>query len=476
MNMAIRLLAASRTIIIWLSFAFAPPVWASEQSGIGIVQTTDTFPIGRSSGLPMKRFYISVPELRSDPGGRRIELPVVIFNGAPAEDSAPVVLLSGGPGTDGLSAARYPGAYPWVGKRDFVIFGQRGTHYAKPALMCPQYPKVLRQGGALSSQVDAVISCRDALEADGIDLAAYNSAESARDIEDLRLALGADKLILYGGSYGTRLALAYARQFPENVEAMVLDSPLPFSADYDNELPASVENVLRAIAMRCAEQNECGSEFPDLWANFAGAIERLEGASEQGFELSGSQVALSLVPGTAADIAKVPEWMAALAAGDYTPFVSDSAPIQPSNFAWGMRLSVWCSETGADTSGTTDAPFAGIRAPTFDQQLCDAWDVPKRPRSELIDPSGDYPLLVLAGEYDAITPPEWGARLLSRHTSARVISIPAGLHGVTTNWGGTGCAMSIAAAFVAAPEEFLEKKVTPECVSAEPYPEFSLDR
>lgn len=476
MKIGTHLLAAPRTIALSLGLALAAPILASEQTRVGVVQAGDTFPIPQSTNLPMERFYISVPELRSDPIGTRIELPVVVFNAALAKDKAPVVMLSGGPGTDGLTAARFPGAYPWVGERDFVVFGQRGTHYAKPALMCPQFPQALRQGGPLSSQVEAVISCRDSLKADGVNLAAYNSAESARDIEDLRLALGAQKLILYGGSYGTRLALAYARQFPDNVEALVLDSPLPFSADFDNELPANIENVLRAIASKCAEQNECASRFPDLWADFEGAIERLERESDQGSEPNAAQVALTIAPGSAADIANVPQLMAAAVAGDYAPFASDAGPIRPSNFAWGMRLSVWCSETGGDAARSTGAPFAGIRAPTFDQQLCEAWDVPQRPQAELNDPSGDYPVLVLAGEYDVITPPEWGTRLLSGHTNLQVITVPAGLHAVTTNWGGTGCAMSVAAAFVAAPVEFLASGITPECVEAESYPDFSLDR
>ncbi|MEL7197930.1 MAG: alpha/beta fold hydrolase [Pseudomonadota bacterium] len=476
MKIRIEISSVSMAILTILGLALAAPLLASGHQGVGVVQATDTFPIDQSTRFPMERFYLSVPELRSDPTGRRIELPVVVFNASSAKDSSPVVKLSGGPGTDGLSTARFPGAYPWVGERDFVVFGQRGTHHARPALMCPQFPDALRAGLPLSAQVEAVTSCRNALEAEGVNLAAYNSAESARDIEDLRLALGADRLILYGGSYGTRLALAYARQFPENVEALVLDSPLPFSADYDNELATNVENVLRAIADRCAKQSDCASRFPDLWTGFVAAIERLERADGQSEGPTASQVAFTIAPGSAADIAIAPRLMDAAVAGDVAPFVSEPGPIRPSNFAWGMRLSVWCSETGSEPSRLTDQPFAGIRAPTFDPQLCDAWGVPQRPQEELIDPSGNYPMLIFAGEYDVTTPPEWGARLLPEHPNAQVITIPAGFHGVTTNWGGTGCAMSIAAAFIASPEDFGEKPGTLECIGREPYPEFSLDR
>ncbi len=455
------------------SSVWASPVHASEPRMVEVDQDADRFPIAHLSALPMKRFFISVPELRSDRDGRRIELPIITFNAPSATDKAPLVMLSGGPGTEGLSAARYPGAYPWVGARDFVVFGQRGTHHARPALMCPQYPEVLRQAGPLAAQVEAVLACREALEADGINLAAYNTAESARDIEDIRRALGADRLILYGLSYGTRLALAYARQFPENVEALILDSALPFSADFDNELADNVENALRAIADRCAAQSPCASAFPDLWAGFAGAIERLVHTNEQGSAAIAARVALGIAPESTADIAKVPALMAAAAAGDSTLFAADPAPNEPSDFAWGMRLSVWCSETGRRASTPTDEPFAGIRAPTFDRQLCEAWGVPERPQEELQDPSGDYPLLVLAGEYDVLTPPEWGTRLLLGHANARAITIPSGLHGVTTHWDGTGCAMSVANAFIAAPEAFLERDDVSGCVGVEPYPDFT---
>ncbi|NQZ48482.1 MAG: hypothetical protein HRT63_13270, partial [Erythrobacter sp.] len=76
------------------------PSLASEPHSIGVVQPSDAFPIDQSDRLPMERFYLSVPELRSVPNGRRIELPVIVFGAPSADDRAPVVMLSGGPGTD----------------------------------------------------------------------------------------------------------------------------------------------------------------------------------------------------------------------------------------------------------------------------------------------------------------------------------------------------------------------------------------
>ena len=57
-------------------------------------------------------------------------------------------------------------------------------------------------------------ACHDRLESQGVDLSAYNSAEIAADVEDLRLALGVERWNLYGWSYGTRIALTFPRTEP----------------------------------------------------------------------------------------------------------------------------------------------------------------------------------------------------------------------------------------------------------------------
>ena len=58
----------------------------------------------------------------------------------------------------------------------------------------------------------------------GVDLAAYNSAENAADLADLRTALGIDGWNLYGVSYGSNLAMSELRDHPEGIRSVVLDS------------------------------------------------------------------------------------------------------------------------------------------------------------------------------------------------------------------------------------------------------------
>ena len=55
----------------------------------------------------------------------------------------------------------------------------------------------------------------------------YSTADHAEDLDAVRQSLGFDKIALYGVSYGTKLAMAYALAHPDHVERLLLDSVLP---------------------------------------------------------------------------------------------------------------------------------------------------------------------------------------------------------------------------------------------------------
>ena len=216
------------------------------------------FPVEVPVAFQSTTGYLVVLEDRSRPYRPTLRLPVAVLRPrAGAEGASPVLYLSGGPGTSALGAAAYPGAYPWTADRPFVVFGQRGTRYAEPALDCPEVAEARarsardREGG-VDRQVVATAACRARLEAGGVDLAAYSTVASAADVEDLRRVLGVERRTLYGVSYGTRLALAVLRDAPGTVRAAVLDSVLPPQVRYDDEnarnLDASIGLVLRDCA------------------------------------------------------------------------------------------------------------------------------------------------------------------------------------------------------------------------------------
>ena len=141
-----------------------------------------------------------VPENRSMPNGRMIRMPFAILksvNPNPAPD--PVVFVSsGGPGGSSLDALSAYANSAYLQERDFIFVEQRGNKYAEPALECPEvqmamfanFSTVDPQKSRLPAKWKQQANCRDRLLAQGVDLTAYNSVESAADLEDLRLLLG----------------------------------------------------------------------------------------------------------------------------------------------------------------------------------------------------------------------------------------------------------------------------------------------
>ncbi len=186
---------------------------------------------------------LTVPENRTEPmrKGNRVVLPVVIIK-ASANDPAPdpLVLLSGGPGDGGIDSFLASGLteYPLAelsANRDVLLLDQRGTGDAEPALSCPEvynaFHAVFETTGPIAEEIkvghDAYAACINRLRGEGVDVNMYNNYQSAKDLRDLRRALGIAQWNVYGQSYGTMLALELMRQEPWRLRSAMLDSSLP---------------------------------------------------------------------------------------------------------------------------------------------------------------------------------------------------------------------------------------------------------
>jgi pimeloyl-ACP methyl ester carboxylesterase len=142
---------------------------------------------------------------------------------APIEGlSSAVIPLAGGPGQAAipLTEAFLELLGPIAATRDVIVFDQRGTGLSH-ALSC-RAPR--RRGRVKPTLAQSVLRCADGL---GAGRAFYTTPESVADIEAIRRAGGYEKLVLYGTSYGTKVAEQYAQAYPEHVETLVLDSVVP---------------------------------------------------------------------------------------------------------------------------------------------------------------------------------------------------------------------------------------------------------
>ena len=146
---------------------------------------------------------LRVPENRGKPDSRTIALKFVRFKSTAAKPGSPIVYLAGGPGGSGIGAAsgsRFPLFLALREFGDVLAFDQRGTGASEPDMRCGSDQMIplgepldrVKAGAVLAGAVKA---CADRLRASGVDVDAYNSRSSAADLNDLRKALGADKLV-----------------------------------------------------------------------------------------------------------------------------------------------------------------------------------------------------------------------------------------------------------------------------------------
>jgi len=182
---------------------------------------------GQTSG---ERGWLEVPVRHANPAGVKIRLPVVRLRTTNPDPGPPVIFLAGGPGSAGtriLMGSLAPNALRVRAFADVIAFDQRGTGASEPSLAVPgqfDLPSEVSVDSPAARERIAAIGrlIRSTTESRGIDLSAYNTVESADDVELLRRALGSEKVVLWGHSYGTHLALAVIKRHGEHIARALL--------------------------------------------------------------------------------------------------------------------------------------------------------------------------------------------------------------------------------------------------------------
>jgi pimeloyl-ACP methyl ester carboxylesterase len=431
--------------------------------------------------------YLTVPEDYSQPDGNQIRLAFAIFrhpDGNPEPD--PIIYLEGGPGGSALEVvndAYYQLYRPmFAANRDIIIFDQRGVGYSEPALDCREFGSLFRdlldlehEGQTLtrveaeSRLNDSLIACGTALSA-AHDLSQYNSANSAHDIESLRIALGYEQVNLWGVSYGTRLALTMMRDYPDPIRSVLLDSAYPLEVNVFTDTPANGSRALNALFDACAATMKCDVAFPNLREAYFATIDELNAHPVQLYGVIIDSFVFHRLT------------FQALYNGSIIPFLPSSihsgsegnldgygiarmrAALQPEIISYGMNYAVQCREELAFTEhGTIQAAFvaqhelqgfvaSGLN-PEVAFDICASFNVGTPSAIENEPVHSDIPTLVFAGYFDPITPPEWGQRVAANLAHSFYLEFPTLGHAVS---GGGDCPQGIAADF------FVEPAITPD--------------
>ena len=473
-----RLLIAASLAIIPVGFSAEPP--ANPIRPVDCATLTQI-----PAGIHANCGFLRVPENRRNRKSRTIETPFLrLHSSAPKPAADPLIIVTGGPG-DRAIHGEYLGEMPAAADRDVIWFEQRGTALARPALHCQPYADALRRAARglidpaqlTREETAAARTCATDARARDVDLAGYTSLEIAADVDDLRRALGFEKISLYGVSYGGRVVAEVARDFPNAVRALVLNTPLPPEANYDEMSSAAMRRTLDMVFDGCAVDLACAARFPHLRRQLADVIAK---ARRQPLRLT---VPDASAPGGHVEVIVNDAVIAGALTGQlYAPFTFEKLPKTidalaqedeatlaalvgsgGSDNAWLMRLAVWCNEeyvfenrAKIQAQRSEYPEFAGVDMGNVPVGVCEAAGL-----GRVAAPTTEN-----AGAFDPATPPAWQRAMASHMAHVRLVVFPAGGHGSGFYY---PCAWSLLTQFLRDPGAPLANA----CLSELPTPDFA---
>lgn len=396
---------------------------------------------------------LSVPENREAPGSRTIDIAFVRFRSTSKNPGPPIVLVEGGPGLSSIDNTRnvmYPLLPILRDAGDVITFDQRGVEgHSRPALTCAEawdFPleTVRTRDSLLALARTRSRSCAQFWIRQGVDLAAYHTNASADDIDALGAALGARKMTLLGGSYGSHLILATVRRHEARIDRIIMNGVE--GPDHTLKLPSNIQKQLQNIAGLVAANSRLRTLVPDFVGLVRSVLARLQQAPvrvEVPDAATGSMATLVLSAfdlqvitaqglGSSAFIRRLPAAYYDMSRGDFTWLGQAVLAYSRQPVGRAMSSQMDCA------SGVSEERLARVRreagrtllgsAADFPlQDVCDAWpahDLGPRFRAAL---ASEVPALFISGTIDGRTPAVNAEEIRS--------GFPNGIHIVVENAG-----------------------------------------
>jgi pimeloyl-ACP methyl ester carboxylesterase len=393
-----------------------------------------------------ERGRLVVPMRHGEPDGATISIHYVRFPARTDNPAAPIVYLAGGPGGSGTASSagdRFPLVDALRDVADVIALDQRGTWNAEPYTICPgswDYPldRPLDEDALADAVAPWVRDCHRHWTEQGLDLDAFNTRESAADLEALRTALGADRLNLLAISYGTHLALEFMRSYPGSVERAVLagiegpdhtlKSPARIDATLDRTDAYLVERGMEPLTPRAGEVVDRVRDGVTARARAADGreIDVTLGALD-------AQIAIFGGAGERADLLDLSEALDATLAGDYSRAARSFLDWRTGNRGIAMSLAMdcssWASSERLDAIATEAAVHAfGNAADLLTRAQCRAWPGARLGDGYHAPVRSDVPTLFVSGALDIRTPLENALEVADGFTRAWHLVIADGGH------------------------------------------------
>lgn len=414
---------------------------------------------------------VEVSEGHDSPHGKRFQVHFAVLPARRAAATAsPLLILVGGPGQAAMTSG-VPIAQMLADVRrdhDVVLIDQRGTGRSHP-LRCPEedLPLAARFSDVPSGK--DIEACLRSLDAD---TTRYTTLAAIADFEAVRIALGYRQWNLWGGSYGTRVALTYAQTHPTSINRMILDGAAPTDLKLPLHFASDGQASLDALQSDCNRVPECQQAFGPVTTVIQNLLEKLgPGAANvrvthpsRGTMEDISMTRAGFLGGVRALLYST-ELSALLPLSlheanthdNWAPFVTAVATLtdlvsEPVSH-FGMYLSVVCAEdvpriTDDETTAHTKDTLFGSSLVDQGRSWCKHWNAATPPDSFFEPVATEHATLVLSGRRDPATPPRWGALVSGRLANSLHVTVASASHGVTA----VGCAPKIISEFLSSPD------------------------
>lgn len=398
---------------------------------------------------------LEVFENRAARRGRKIGLRVAVLPAASARPAPdPLFILVGGPGQPAVSVAKaFSDLFADVlRERDVVLVDQRGTGGSN-ALDC------LLAGSDEDPQsylVDMLPlaplrECLTRLDADPV---LYTTAIAMEDLDDVRAALGYERINLYGSSYGSRAALVYMRRFPQRVRSVVMRGVVPTNMKVPLYYARDSQRALDLLFAQCEADEACRRAYPDLRGTFRAVRERLAKGPvevETRLQEAGDRVfrfRLSLDDFNEAlrfrlyneESSLIPLYLHNAAQGDFSEMGRLAlrlrrAAAKGQLLSVGLFLSITCAEDApfidpAEARRLAEGTFLGTYRVDQQARACEVWPRGALPAGFADDVRSDVPALLISGYRDPVAPPVWGEQVARHLPNSHHLVLQHGFHGL----------------------------------------------
>jgi pimeloyl-ACP methyl ester carboxylesterase len=374
-----------------------------------------------------------VPEHRADPQSRLIALPVTRIRARSGNGAEPIFRLQGGPG---ITNMKFREASRFADDRDVVLVGYRGMD-GSSVLDCPEVESALKRSTdflgekSFRERAEAFRACAERLSDDGVDLAGYSIPQRVEDLEAARKALGYGRIDLLSESMGTRVAMIYSWRYPRSIHRSVMLGVNPPGHFFWDEKTTD-EQIGRYSAL-CAKDPTCRSRTPDLSVSLRLAYENIPKRwwflpIKEGNVKAGAFFGLMHATTDGAGPLAAPwtiDTLLSAGQGDGSGawFMSLLAQVAfPSEQLWGDVAAIGRTDAAHARRffATPGDPRSVIGRPGTDLiwaggRLVDSWPASPDENEYTQVRDSNVETLLIGGELDVATPPQWAKRELLPH-------------------------------------------------------------